>query len=170
MTTEPKHAAGAAEEQLRPLLQEMLAGLRRHRDTPLQEGIDSAGIVREALRASLPGTSTQGSSCLADLKVDQSALDGLIAEALRDEAAVGSVRSRGRLDRPAGNGAGLAGWLEQLHTVLHATHPTAVEIVALRIEDCPDREIAQRLGLGLRLVQRIIQDLRQARQQVPQKR
>lgn len=161
-------------EQLRPLLKEMLACLRRHRDTPLQEGIDSAGIVQAAMRTVSAGPRASGSSHLADLEIDPAILDGLIAGALRDEHDLAEsqppVPSGGRLDRSAGNGAGLAVWLEQLHAELHATHPAAIEIVGFRVEGCQDREIAQRLGLGLRLVRRIIHDLRQARQQVPQKR
>lgn len=166
--TASERAGRIAEEQPQALLRAMLACLRRHRDTPLQDGIDRAGIVQAALRTVSASPCAPGSSHLADLESDLVLLDGLIAGSLRDEQSPPEPQpSAGRPDRPAGND--LAAWLEQLHAALHATHPAAVEVVALRVEGCQDREIAQRLGLGLRLVRRLIQDLRQARQQAVQK-
>jgi hypothetical protein len=168
MTAESKSASqagdgrarGDLEETLRPLLQEMLARLRRYRDTPLQDGIDSAGIVQAALRLFSAGPSAAGPGHFPDLKSVQFVLDGLVARAL----------GAGPLDRAGSNGAGLAGWLEHLHATLRAVHPAAVEMVGLRVEGCQDREIAERLGLGLRLLKRILRDLRAAWDQAQQKR
>jgi hypothetical protein len=182
MTTEPKNASQAGdrrarrelEEKLQPLLQEMLARLRRYRDMPLQDGIDGAGIVQAALRSLSAGPSAAESSHLPDLGVVKVILDGLIERALGDEGhsqeGERSVPAAGRLDGAGGNGAGLAVWLEHLHAALRGAHPAAVEIVGLRVEGCQDREIAQRLGLGLRLVRRIIRDLRPAWEQALQTR
>jgi len=162
-------AAGSGlEERLRPLLLVMLARLRRDRDTPLRDGIDSAAIIQEALRTCSAVPLAVPGCPMPDLQLSEAILDGVIERALRDEQRPGPERpvsSDGRLDRAVAKGADLATWLGHLHAALRATHPTAVEMVVLRVEGCEDREIAQRLGLGLRLVRRVIRDLRRAWEQ-----
>jgi hypothetical protein len=56
----------------------------------------------------------------------------------------------------------LANWLQHVNLVFQAIHPAAIDILGLRLEGHEDREIAERVGLGLRLVRRILQDMRLA--------
>jgi hypothetical protein len=147
MSTQPKNVSGAGdrlagrdlEEKVRPLLQEMLARLRRYRDTPLREGIDSAAIAQAALQTLSAGPLAGESSHFPDLEIVQAILDGLIGHALRDEQhpeLERHVPAAGWLDQAESNGAGLATWLEHLHAALRATHSAAVEVeVQARLEN-----------------------------------
>jgi hypothetical protein len=53
----------------------------------------------------------------------------------------------------------LATWLDALYETARHTHPRAIDVLALRVEGWDDREIARKLGLGLRLTVRIRIDL-----------
>jgi NAD-dependent dihydropyrimidine dehydrogenase PreA subunit len=50
-------------------------------------------------------------------------------------------------------------WLDHLYAVARSVDLRAIEIVGLRLEGCADREIAERLGTGMRLVRRIADDV-----------
>jgi hypothetical protein len=55
---------------------------------------------------------------------------------------------------------GLARWFAQLAMTLNAAHPRAVEMLGLRLTGLGSREIAERLGLPFRLVDRVLGVLR----------
>jgi hypothetical protein len=173
------------EQKLQPLLQEMLAGVRRYLSTPLQEIIDSAGISAVALRNlnSSNGDRESGPDHLRDWWTVKAVLDQLVERSLSDEtnSFVGwdKLAKRAPAHEPYHNAGGpalplphptldpggphpLAAWLEQFYTVIREVHSRAFEIVGLRIEGYTDRDIAERLGLGLRLVRRMISDMRLA--------
>ena len=115
----------------RPLLEAMLGRIRRGGDTPLNFGIDSAGIVRASVAEA-------GRCAIAEL-------DALASEIL------GSPWSAGA--------ATLEGWLERFYLAARTVDPQAVEIVGRRFEGFDDREIAGKLGLGPRLVRRILKEI-----------
>jgi hypothetical protein len=60
-------------------------------------------------------------------------------------------------------------WIDELCNVLRAIDPTAIEILRLRVEGYEPRDIAGRLGTGVRLVRHVLADARyqlnQARRQ-----
>ncbi|MCC6420950.1 MAG: hypothetical protein IT429_22165 [Gemmataceae bacterium] len=162
------------EETVRPFLLEMLARLRSQLDTPLSADTDSVGIVRAAWQQCFAGAADVASPG-RDPDTIVGALESLIHRALgeesghrRDEPAqlCGGPRS------PVGDCATqvaawldqfqLAAWLDRLQTALRRIHPRAVELVGLRLEGVANREIAQRFDWGLRLVQRILHDVRLA--------
>jgi hypothetical protein len=164
MLPQSRDAVALLEERLTMLLQDLLARIRRARETPLEFGLDSAAIARAAWRVVLSGLPDAPS---LDGQAVTAGLDRLVQEAIQDEYAVPGVDS-GRVQDDAiaciDAGDALAAWLEQLLRVQRAVHPRALEILALRLEGCQDREIALRLGFGLRLVRRILGDLRAARE------
>jgi ferredoxin len=114
-----------------PVLLEMLSCLRVGGPAPAQFRIDGEGIVRAVLKGR---------------KVSAAALD---------------AEARGRSPAPEGedDARRLADWLERFHAECRAVDPRALEIVALRLEGRDLREIAERLGIGPRLVERILADL-----------
>jgi hypothetical protein len=151
---------------LQPLLQAMLVHLRRSRDTPLQFGIDAEGIVGAALNDFLAGLRQGDMDRWQDWRRVTQGLDASVRQALASERpaspqaghnparATPSNREEGAPTLPP-----LVAWLERFYAVLHEVHPRAMEIVALRVEGFQDRDIAERLGMGLRLVRRIVEDM-----------
>lgn len=126
------------------LLQRMLSCLRRSRDTLLQFEIDSKGIVATASADFSPGLASDAAQAAASL-------NALIAQFL-DSDGVG--------DSPAAEVASLAAWLDHFYKTMRAVHPSAIDIIALRVEGFEPREIAGRLRLGLRQVQSIMREMR----------
>jgi hypothetical protein len=141
----------------------------------LQFGIDSEAMVAAALRECK--TSDEQPDRTRDGPFATTVLDQLVARFLeprgddRDGEAgcnPGTGGAEFGMDQGAvATGSGLAAqaarhplavWLERLHAVMSAVQPRAVEIVALRVEGFRDRDIAERLGLGRRLVRRIVED------------
>ncbi len=168
------------EEKYRPFLQDILARAHRSGDTPLRFGIDSDGIVHAALKNFLAEQADQQESS-QDWETVKAAFDAMLERALLDERRqAGSICSPiAQQSHPSdddGNAisgnAGvkvnqraphpLAAWLERFYDAMRGVHPNAIEIAGLRMEDYTSREIAQQLGLGLRLVKRIIEDMRLA--------
>lgn len=158
-----------------PLFEGMLSHLRRSRETPLQFEIDSQGIVTAVLIAvPLDGIPAHETSPEADWKTLKGALDSLAARFLREEYANGETigRDHGSSGPPSdrlrhddpGSPASLRGllatWLERYYRLMREASPQAIDIAALRAEGYQDRDIAERLGLGLRLVRRIVREMR----------
>lgn len=154
------------------LLGVLLGRLRGARETPLQFGIDSEGIVSATLK----------DRRVADMQFDSCAngsfvttrLDELITELLQPQRGSGrknevpmhsalsaSLAMPGQLATPTmrvTSSHPLVHWLERVHTVLSNAQPRVVEIIAMRLEGFGDRDIAERLGMGLRLLRRIVAD------------
>ncbi len=167
-------------EKFLPLLQAVLARVRRARDTPLQFGIDSEEIVSAALREFHDGLAGAQLVRWQDWLSVKKGFHQLVTRSLQAERAEpeaaeplpaasqsppenGAVKvaTADDLDSFEKNAAHpLADWLDQFHTVMSEIQPRAIEIVTLRVEGFQDRDIAERLGLGLRLVRRIVRDLR----------
>ena len=152
------------EEELRPLLNVLLAHVRRARETPLQFGIDSEEIVGVTLKTL--GTDliinrwggwwivTMALDKLIDRSLHEERMDCL---ALQHSQHIQSVTGPGIDDSNTSHP--LAKWLDCIYTAMTIVQPRAIEILALRLEGFDDRDIAQRLGMGLRLVKRIIEDM-----------
>ena len=139
---------------LLPLLRKILAFLRRVGETPLQSRIDAVGIARAVLR-----------DCPSSLSGEvNGVLDDLVLRSLRRPPSV-PVEDPGVKEVPADVEAeeravqSLAAWLDRFYVDLRTIDPQTFEIVGLRLDGCTSREIAERLGLGLRLVKRIIRDI-----------
>ncbi|MCI0626862.1 MAG: hypothetical protein L0387_35315 [Acidobacteria bacterium] len=190
MIPEPKDGGARLElslkEKLYPLLQALLAQLRRSRETPLQFGIDSEGIVTAAMKDFLAGVTDEQPGQWRDWQLVTVALDELIAQFLephcssrREEAhlqfgirnsefgidwgllrSVAPIEWRGTRTTNTASPHALVVWLERFYTVVREVQPRAIDIVGLRVEGFQDRDIAERLGLSLRLVKRIVQDMR----------
>jgi hypothetical protein len=75
------------EEKLHPLLQALLAQLRRSRETPLQFGIDSEGIASVALKDCLAGVTDEPPGQWRDWQLVTVALDRLVARSLQQSLA-----------------------------------------------------------------------------------
>ncbi len=116
----------------RSLLAGMLGRIRRGGDTPLQFGIDSAAIVRASVEEG-------GGRC----RVDE--LDALASEILGVPWTAGA--------------SSVEAWMERFYLDARTVDPQALEIVGQRFDGFDDREIAERLSLGPRLVRRIIKDI-----------
>ncbi len=157
------------EEKLQALLQEMLVGVRHHRETTLLAGFDSLGIVVAALR----GLSTcDPQTALSHLQDSEtlSAVFNLVARqavedqpntniplpSLRQSSHTLATASQQRTEQVTQH---LAAWLEQFCLEMNLVHPKSIEVVILRFEGCGNRQIARRLGLTLRLVKRIVHDI-----------
>jgi hypothetical protein len=170
------------DERWQPVLKQILTSAQRAPDTPLRFGIDSEEIVAAALKSFSMGEAAEDARCSQDWTIVSSVFESLLKRGLVDEPAWRAEaeqrplarqtpvsRHGGNGDAP-GNGARsngrglhpLAAWLEQFYGRVRGVHPRAIEIVALRMEEYTSREIAQRLGIGLRLVHRIIEDARLA--------
>ena len=147
--------------ELRPLLGVLLSQLRRARETPLQFGIDSEGIVERALQEILPTATAPALRCDGSEVTAQ--LDELVLELLQPcdggdrQIRTPAQRAPALMDATVHP---LVPWLERLHAVLSNVQVQAVEIVALRLEGFEDRAIAHRLELGLALLRRISADAR----------
>ncbi len=168
------------EEKCRMALKQILTHARRAPDTPLRFGIDSEGIIHAVLNDLYTAQAEEDAGSSPDWEMTKAVFDVLLKQALLDEP-----QRRAGLNRPliteqpypsinAANGVSgragvrvnkkaqhpLAVWLERFYTAMRGVHPDAIEIVSLRTEDFTSREIAQRLGIGLRLVMRITEDIR----------
>ncbi len=165
------------EEKLQPLLREILSRARRARETPLQFGLDSAEIVDAAVNDCLAGSADVELSQLQDWEMVEGLFDMLIERALRDEGAHDGTEHRSPLAQQPRLGDSkvsedadelpeedtqhpLVGWLKRSRALMQRVHPAAIQIVELRVNGYQNREIADQLGLGLRLVKRIVDDLR----------
>lgn len=133
---QPADALRALREEWLPLLQRLLACLRHARETPLQFEVDCEGIVAAALI-----------DAPADPRCATPMMNQLVGDIL-------DVRS----DRAAD--ASLATWLDRLYRDMRAVHPAAIDILALRVEGYVPRDIAERLGLGLRQVHHMTREMR----------
>jgi hypothetical protein len=139
---------------LLPLLRKILAFLRRVGETPLQSRIDAVGIARAVL-----------GDCPSRLSGEvNGVLDDLVLRSLRRPPSV-PVEDPEVREAPADVEAeekavqALAAWLDRFYVDLRPIDPRTFEIVGLRLDGCTSREIAERLGLGLRLVKRILRDI-----------
>ena len=170
------------DEKWQPVLRQILTDAQRAPDTPLRFGIDSDEIVDAALKSFFIGEATEKAECSHDWEVVRSVFEALLMRALLDEpdCQVGPwhplMDVQSHASHNAGNGDSrrngvrdnkktqhpLAAWLERFYARMREVHPSAIEIVRLRMEDYTSREVAQRLGIGLRLVQRITEDMRSA--------
>lgn len=180
MTADVRTTEGAAKalaEKLTPLVLELLARLRRFRDTPLLEDLDSAGIAQDCWNSFLSNLPRQEQGAFQDWQATLAALDCLIESAL-PETLNPAGQLPGQLPTPepdASNGPGasvagpgckhppsLAAWLEGVHQSLGEVHSKSFELLGLRLEGYAPRDLAQKFNLGLRQIQRVLGDLRQA--------
>lgn len=170
------------EETFRPLLKELLTQLHRSGDTPLRFGIDSVGIVDATLKEVFSRQTEDEAVSRQDWETVKAAFDGLLERALLDEPELWERSNRSpsaEKSYPSGkSGSGVSGsagtsvnktaphplatWLDHFHALMREVHPSAIEVANLRMEDYTCREVAQQLGLGLRLVRRIVEDMRLA--------
>ncbi|MEW6304789.1 MAG: hypothetical protein AB1705_15045 [Verrucomicrobiota bacterium] len=169
------HDAGQPDIEVRvaSLLRELLAEARRSGDTPLQFGIDAPEIAHNALANLQTNDPTVAST--ADWPLLRAGLETLVNRYLQEELPrpgdEGPCPPPGRewptamaeASSPVNGFHPLTQWLEHLYRTLRGVHPRAIDILALRAEGYTDRDIAERLGMGLRLVKRILQDLRASR-------
>lgn len=160
----------------RRLLGEMVDRLVQHADTPLHETLDTRGIVEAAARRVLWQRPSEERRSISDWPAVEHTLDSLTDQALADDPndvtdCLSYDDSANIWDSAAAATRGvseeilckLARWLDRLHEILLQVSPVAVRILALRLEEYDDREIADRLGLGPRLVRRIRLDAEQNR-------
>lgn len=157
------------------LLQDVLACLRRRRDTPLQEdddeGLPISPAVFQALvskhfsQAGRPPVSAAGLPAALDRLVEESLEEGPPSTtgdgACTPLAAAVSVAPAGPETGPEVEAA-LHAWIESLCLVLREVHPRAIEILALKRGGFDERDVSERLALPLRLKRRIMGDLRAA--------
>ena len=166
---------GDLDEKLAPALQEMIAGIRRHRETPLLAGFDSFGIVDAAVQSLLVANPDLELDHLRDWKAVKTIFNRLVLAALLDDLnpseetrGLSNNATGGNTQPPAreqGNGQAIhpwAGWLEHFHSVMQEVHPKAIEIISLRVEGFQNREIAERVELTRRIVGRIVHDMQRA--------
>jgi hypothetical protein len=171
-----------ADERLRSLLQKLFVAARRAQETPLAFEAGFYGIASAAWVEFLGDASPDERRAWRD----EVALHPRLHLAM---AAILGVQPtyRGSPERRFGEGETspdfaasqeaadprvqsfeeqkereLAAWLERTCAVVRGVDPQALEILTLRLEGYGVREAAQRLGLGLRLVQRVVADLRNA--------
>lgn len=152
---------------LRPLLEQLLARAGRLRETPLQFEIDSAGVALAVWSSFSAELSAADRHSLSDGARVCDALDLLVACALEDADSHVRVLSA-REAKPAADSvreAVLDGplvrvtqWFDELCGSLRETPFMAIEIVRLRVEGYEPRDIADRLGSGVRLVRRLLAD------------
>lgn len=143
----------------------LLNRMRQLSDVPLQSGINGPAIVRSAW---LAGGSMGGAYEPASLP---STLDELVEEALADRRAQ-PCDGRTTSAAPEAPAAAtpldeatletLSQWVERVFSTIRNVHKRAIDVLALRANGLSDREIARQLGLGLRLVQRMVDDIRAA--------
>jgi hypothetical protein len=176
----PVRSSRDLEATVRPLLHGMLRGLDRFRQTPLNLEIDCIGIVSSSIQMFAPGSPLRDAGVLEGGHGLIPALNAIFVGALRDDLPPEETRSSpvsyppaasedehhfdtGQSDRHDGvDVIPLAQWLEQAYRTMRAVDTRAIEIVRLRVEGYTHREIAQRLDLGLRMVLRMMADVRQA--------
>lgn len=170
-------------EQLQPLLQELIARLRPYREAFMLEGVDCSSLAQTGLQAFLGKVPKKDQSLLQDWHNVEPILTLLVQRTLQkegenSEAAGPAERGHGgeSLNGAAGKeqtgektSQALASWLERFQTILRSVHPKAIDMVDLRLDGHSNRDLAQRLGMGLRLVQRVFADMRQTWEKVTRK-
>jgi|GEM_PF-1988086 len=168
---------------LKPLIQEMLSGVRRHRETTLLAGFDARGLVSAALDGVAAWIPQRALAALPDLESVETACYSVVETAVRsdEDGEDGDDRasrdgSRETADRgpalalnplvprtpdaiPPRVADWLAIWLEEFSIAMNELHPRAIEVVMLRVEACDERRIAEKLELPLRLVLRVLHDI-----------
>lgn len=170
------------ERALRPFLRDMLRFIRRHREALLIPRIDSEGVIYAALNSFLTGARKDEFPAMQNQEEVRKVLTTLIIRTLHDEIKWHTAQKRtphreqpsenhdelfgatakGQQAQAGSSPSELAGWLENFLNVMRRVHPNAIDIVTLRIEGLTNQEIKDELGLGLRRVQMIIQDMRMA--------
>jgi hypothetical protein len=168
------------EQRLRPLLQDLLTRVRRTKETPLRFGVEDPGIVDAAVADFLAGDVDVELGRVQDWTVVQGIFDMLIERALDDDDTRqapehrplcveqpgpghrdGNDPSTDSAEPPVQTGQHpLAAWLTRGRVLMQRVHPLAMEVVELRVQGRDNREVADRLGLGLRLVKRLVGDVR----------
>lgn len=164
-------AAAHLQARLRPLLSALLAQVRRLRDTPLQFDVDLAALADQQwdrCQAALPEPQRADP---VDWPLVTSALDRLVALALAggcaDEGPSAAQRQLLQPEPPSdlaepightahpnppGDASPLGRWITRFDAFVRGVDPCGLEILELRLDGCTDREIAERLGAGRRLV------------------
>jgi hypothetical protein len=170
------------ERALQPFLQEMVRLVRRRRKAALQARVDSQAIINAALHSFIKGVGNRQFPQLRNQEDVKRVLTTLVVRTLLNEVAWNQCQQRdvGReqsLDgdrtrglpeaEPAGDATRLldptfADWLEAFLAVVEDVHPKAEDIVCLSLEGHANEEIAARLGLSTRWVQRTKQAMRAA--------
>lgn len=167
-----------------PLFQGMLSHLQRSRETPLQFEIDSRGIVAVVLEAfPLDGITGHGTDPRDEWKAIEAGLDSLAARTLCEEPvdsgtqdpdpgatpACSDCNGQGGRGSPGALCEPFAAWLERYYQIMREVSPHAIDIASLRAEGFRDRDIAERLGLGLRMVAWIVREMRSNWETAPDK-
>ncbi len=152
---------------IQPLLEAMLARVRRAGDTPLQFGINGAEIAGNAWKEFIaeqplpPGHHGENEARAT------AALNNLLDQILPHDSGTpernGSVRCHDWARADGSSASTVAEWLERLYVAARLTHSRALELVDLRIRGFSEQDIAAQLGWGSRLVRRILSDLRAQR-------
>jgi hypothetical protein len=132
---------GDLERSFRPSLERALLHLRRAGPSLADSRIDAVSIARDVLTGLPHALQRQAAP----------AFDTLMRRAL-----CAGLRPGVSPLRPPTT----AEWLERVHLAACAVDPRAIEIAALRLEGCTERDISDRLDLGLRLVRQILGELR----------
>ena len=174
------------ERALQPFLQEMIRLVRRRRKAALQARVDSQAIINAALHSFLKGVGNRRFPELQNQEDVKRVLTTLVVRTLLNEVAWNQCQQRdvGReqhLDErlpgkePVGDASRLvdptfADWLEAFLAVVEGVHPKAEDIVCLSLEGYANEEIAARLGLSTRWVQRTKQAMRAAWEQAQETR
>ncbi|MBI3467038.1 MAG: hypothetical protein HY000_28825 [Planctomycetes bacterium] len=155
------------ETQFGPLLQEVLAILRRRRETPLQSVAEGPSMDACCVfaRRYFPAESQSQPSAVGL----RSALNQLVQQLLDDGQSPASRECCWARPIPVDDGPEseevektLRVWIEDLCAVLREGHPRAIEIAAWRGDGFQERDVAERLVLPLRLLRRIVSDVRAA--------
>jgi hypothetical protein len=155
------------------LLGELAYGLGLNGDLPLSDcPPDTHQIVQDAVMRMTGQCRIKDGQDTSNWPTIQRVLDKLTEEAMADEVpdagwwATGIspwddestiVLSFGNEHLPE-----LANWLDRFHDTMNRVSPHAIPIWKLRLDGYADREIADRLGLGPRLVRQVRLDVRQA--------
>jgi len=162
------------ERALQPFLQEMIRLVRRRRKTALQARVDSQAIINAALHSFIKGVGNRQFPQLQNQEDVKRVLTTLVVRTLLNEVAWSQslqrdVEREQRLpeQEPSEGAARLldptfADWLEAFLAVVEGVHPKAEHIVCLSLEGYANEEIAAKLGLSTRWVQRTKQAMRAA--------
>ena len=158
----------------RPLLQQLIAEVRIARAAPLRFHADSETIAASAWRGFWPCLGENERRRIADGESLCEALDAVLGPVLSDvsfDASSGHVARDVRDDlcrrtcdsstRDGGHLPSLVRWFARLHAVLRTAGDLAVAAIVLRLEGYDERDVAERLGLGMRLVRRILTQVRE---------
>ena len=145
-------AANGDREKWLTLALALLAPLRRAGEIPRLSKADRNEIVKTAwaeMIAEFPEAELEETFHARYLK------PGL-------DATVGAEPFAESETEPADVGVALGEWLENFLAKCRSLHPRAVEIVGLHLEGFDERTISEGLHCGLRLVHRILADIRRA--------